>query len=409
MALSIDCFCTVGFRATSQVLAETRIIPSVTLTERLDSNVLFAPVVVPGVKAWDYVSSLSPTLQVLDKTRDVETTLDVGGTGSVFLNNTDLNFMSGYFSGSVILDGWVGRMIPGLKLKLANSFSYTPESPSFVQAGTIAANENVFARGIQTVRADRLSNASSVTVSYALTDTLTLHGDYQFSLLRFGNILAEQPTTALGLFFDSDFQRWTLGTRYRFAGGDSAGITFSNVTQRFRDSGENLSTPLSGAITARGFEADYLTITRLFTLEGSAGATLLEQSNKGFFSGKLVLSTALERTVRLSVNVSRQLAPSFFGVGGTLVSTSAGASLTIEFSRVLSLQGSGNYAINKTAPEAVAEFESYSANATLSYLGWRDITPTFSFDYTRFDFGTQGTGFVVNRNAFILGLTARWP
>lgn len=409
MALSLDGLCAVSFRAASQALAETRIIPSVTLTERLDSNVLFAPVVVPGVKAWDYVSSVTPGLQVLDKSRDVETTLDIGGTGSVFLNNSDLNFISGYFNGALVLDGWVGRMVPGLKLKLANSFSYSPESPSFVQAGTIAANENVFARGIQTVRADRLSNASSVAVSYALTDTLSIRGDYQFSLLRFGNILAPQPVALPGLFFDSDFQRWALGPRYRFAGGDVAGITFSNLTQRFRDSGENIATPLSGVVTARALEAEYSMATRLFTVEGSAGATLLEQGNQGFFSGRLVVSTALERTIRFSVNVSRQLAPSFFGIGGALVSTAAGASLAIEFSRVLAIQGSGNYAINKTAPVEVAQFESYSANVVISYLGWRDVTPTLSFDYTRFDLGAQGTGYVVNRNAFILGITSRWP
>ncbi len=409
MALSMDGLYAVSFRAASQALAETRIIPSVILTERLDSNVLFAPVVLPGVKAWDYVSSVTPALQVLDKTRDLETTLDVGGTGSVFLNNSDLNFISGYFNGALVLDGWVGRMIPGLKLKLANSFSYTPESPSFVQAGAITTNENVFARGIQTVRADRLSNASSVAVSYALTDSLNLRGEYQFSLLRFGNILAPQPVALPGLFFDSDFQRWALGPQYRLSGGDIVGITFSNVTQRFRDSGENIATPLSGAVTARGLEAEYSTASRLFTVDVSAGATLLEQGNQGFFSGKLVVSTAWERTIRFAVNLSRQLAPSFFGVGGALVSTSAGASLTFEVSRVLAIQGSGNYAINKTAPTDVAEFESYSANVIISYLGWRDVTPTLSFDYTRFDLGTQGTGFVVNRNAFILGLTARWP
>lgn len=93
--------------------AETRVIPSVSVTERYDSNVFFAPSAsVPGLKRWDFVTAVTPMVQVVDKTREVETTLNLGGSGNVFVNNSKLNFFPRRSTAQSSWTGWLDNSFP---------------------------------------------------------------------------------------------------------------------------------------------------------------------------------------------------------------------------------------------------------------------------------------------------------
>lgn len=395
----------------SVAFAETRVIPSVSLSERYDSNVFFAPAgSVPGLKPWDFVTTVTPTVQVLDKTRDVETTLNVGGSGNVFVNNSKLNFFSAQISGSVKLDGLVGQLIPGLKLRISDSFAFTPEQPSFVQAGTTLPTENVFARGLQTVRANTYTNTTSLVASYPISQSLSVRGDYVYSIFRVGNIVFEQATDVPVVFFDTDFQRWSIGPSYRLTGGDQVSLNFQTTTADFRNKSSGLGQSFNQSITARGLEAEYSTGTKHWTAVVSAGATFLEDGSGGlfFFSGKLAVSRELDPSTRVSLDVSRQLAPAYFATGGALISTVVGASLSRNLGDSFSVTGSANYALNQATPVEVARFESYSGTVLINYTGWRDITPSVSYQYTHFEVSQSGFGFLVNRSVALLSLTTRW-
>src|SRR5256885_5346608 len=69
---------------------ETNIIPSVTLSERYDSNVFF----VPGRNLEDYVTTVSPQLRVVHIRQLVEGTIKGGLTTETYVKNPGLNYVA---------------------------------------------------------------------------------------------------------------------------------------------------------------------------------------------------------------------------------------------------------------------------------------------------------------------------
>lgn len=389
---------------------ETRFIPSLGFSERYDSNILFAPSGSASErKQWDVVTTVTPAVQVIDKGREVETTLNVGGSGNIFVNNPKLNFFSAQVSGSVKLDGLVGQLLPGLKLRVSDSFMFTPEAPNFVAAGTPSLTENVFSRGIQTVRANTYTNATSIAASYPLSASFSIHGDYLYSLFRVGQIIFEQAANVPVVFFNSNFQRWSVGPSYQLTHESQVSLNFQTTNLDITEKSINLSRqPISQSTTARGVEAEYSTVAKYWSATASGGVTWLEQDGSAFFSGKLTASREIDKSTRLSLNLSRQLAPAFFATGGALISTAVSATVDCRLGDSFSVTGSANYALNESTPAEVARFESYSGIAIINYTGWRDLTPALSYQHNRFEAGGNGFGFVVNRSAAILSITARW-
>lgn len=394
----------------SQTRAETRFIPSLSFTERYDSNIFIAPsgFTPPGKKPWDMASSLIPGIQILDKERIVETDLSANVNGTAFINNTELNFLSTQVTGVFKLDGLVGQLIPGLKLQVSDSFLYSPESPSFVTAGTPAPNENVFARGIQPVRADTLTNIASVSASYPIAKSWSLLGAYSYSLFRVGQILVPSPDVA-AVFFNTDFHRASLGSAYNLARGDKVGIDYSMVSATFTDKSANVSgANLNETVRAHGLEAHYATQGLHWGSYASGGATIVEKDGSAFFSGRLTLSGSLDSSTHLSFDVSRQLAPAFFGEAGVMISTAAGVTVERRLGESLSLSGSGNYALNEGTAGNVLRFESYSAGLLLNYNFAKAMTASLSYQYMHFDIAGEGFENVVNRSMAMVSVKAVW-
>ncbi len=183
----------------------TKIIPSLVLSERYDSNVLFAPAGIDlGRPKWDFVTTAAPSVQVLDTNRYADINVLAGVSGSLFVNNTELNFFSTNVTAAVTLDKFIGQLIRGAKLQISDSFSYSPETPSFVTAGTPAVTDNPFARGLIPLRVDMLTNTALVAASYPLTQGLSLNGNYSYSLLRVGKIYIDPSQANQAVFFDTD-------------------------------------------------------------------------------------------------------------------------------------------------------------------------------------------------------------
>ena len=390
---------------------ETRFIPSLGFSERYDSNIFVIPsgFTPPGKKRWDMATSVIPGIQVVDKDRVVETNLSANVRGSAFLNNPELNFVATQVSGIVKLDGLVGQLIPGLKLQVSDSFLFSPESPSFVTAGTPAPTENVFARGIQPVRADTFTNTASVTASYPLSKSLSVQGTYAHSLFRVGKILVEQSPDVPVVFFNTDFQTLSIGPTYRLARGDTLGINYNWVTATFTDVSANVSSEnINETITAHGVEAQYSTGGLHWGAYASGGATIVEREGTAFFSGKVTLSGTYDPSTRLSVDVSRQLAPAFFGTAGVMISTAAGVTIERRLADSLSLSGSANYAINEGTGVNVIRFESYRGSMLLNYNFSQSTTASLSYQYTHFEVSSPGFETMVNRSMAMLSLTSKW-
>ncbi len=390
----------------------TRIIPSVTLTERYDSNILYAPSGLNvGREKWDFVTSLIPSIQLLNKNRYVETTLTAGANGSRFINNDDLNFISTFATGVANLDGLVNRVVRGGKLQIADTFSYSPENPSFVNAAAQGETNNPFARGLVPIRANTYQNSAAIRGTYPISSAVSLQGEYDYSLMRFENIfVAEEPGNVLPVaFFNTDYHTWSVGPSWRVGRSDQLGVAYKSTTIKLRD-----TVGLFGDVdfTSRGAEALYSTRMGDWAASASAGATLLE--DRVYYTGALTLSAKAGEATQVQVMGSRQMAPAFFGIAGALISTTAGLSVEHKFDKSLSLTGSANYAYNALAPVKLASFESYAASAVLAYKLSRSVTTSVQYSYTYFgvtslDAVTQNiSGYLVNRHFVLFSITATW-
>ena len=106
---------------------QTNFIPSLTLSERYDSNVYF----VGGGNLEDYVTTVSPQLRVVHKRQLVEATVGGGVTAEAYAKNPGLNYVGANGLVNLNLDGAMSEMVRGLGLQISDTFYYSPQLPSF--------------------------------------------------------------------------------------------------------------------------------------------------------------------------------------------------------------------------------------------------------------------------------------
>src|SRR5687767_7678460 len=147
---------TVELCCESSAYAETKIIPSVTASQRYDSNVFRVPTsfLPPGTKSGDFVTALSPQLGILNKSDLGDTKFNIGVSGNVYANNSSLNYISTNANLNSDLTRWIRELIPGARLQIADSFLFTPEPPGFVTGVRPDTPSDAFARGVVAFRAN---------------------------------------------------------------------------------------------------------------------------------------------------------------------------------------------------------------------------------------------------------------
>lgn len=400
-----------GWFPASVVRAETKIIPAVTLSERYDSNVLFAPsgTVIPGRTKEDFVTTVAPQLRFLNKDPQAETDITAGVSGNAFVNNRDLDFVSVNLAGTINLTRWISEFIPGAKLRIGEAFLFTPEQPNFVspvtqQTGPTSVT-NLFANGLQTVRATVHTNNAFVVGEYMLDRGIGVRGSYSHSIFRVDKVLTDQPA-GVGLF-NSTIEKWSAGPTLRLARGENLNLNYINTTMDFSAVGANSK----ANVVARSLEAGYAKVTPDWSATASGGATLLEQGDLAFVTGKLDVAGKFSRFTTIGVTVSRNISPGFFGpgTGGVLISNVAGVSIEHKLSNELIAKGTANYALNETAPVNLAKFGSIMASGQLTYNVTRSVLASLLYQYSRFEISSQGVpDILINRSFLTFSITAKW-
>jgi hypothetical protein len=135
---------------------------------------------------------------------------------------------------------------------------------------------------------------------------------------------------------------------------------------------------------------------------------MVEQAgNRTFFSGSFSLTNEFDRQTQVSVGVSRQTAPAFFGTGGAFISNVAQFYVGHDFSRVTKLTVRGNYAHGESTPVKVSSFETITGSAVLDYTLTRDTKLSLSQAYTHFNL-TGVTPFSFDQYVTMLMVTMEW-
>jgi opacity protein-like surface antigen len=395
----------VGGLYPSVVQAETRLIPSLTVAERYDTNIWFAPAefLPPGTRLDDFATTLAGGLQALYKERDIEASLLAGGDFNAFAYNPGLNYFNTRLEASAQLNGWVQQLVKGSQLRVADSFRYTPESPGFATGVKGGVVDDPFLRGIQQFRANTFSNTASANGSIPVFRDLAFDAGYSFSLYRVGSILAAGATGAT--FFDTNMHTWSAGPRYVLSRQDSLSLSYqrSDVTQT--------QTTGIGQVfdfTTQSVSAGYSRIIQDWTAGISGGMTLIDPAHKAYPTVNIRLSTAPERVMAVRLDLSRQAAPSFFFVSGALISNLAQLAVSHKLSRLLSLEANVNYGFNETVPDKTVKFTSFTAGAGVKYRLTKTMILDFYYNYNDFKTEQPGFTFEVLRNVVGFSLTAEW-
>lgn len=396
----------------SLAYADTRVIPSVTLSERYDTNVFNAAsrFIPPGRKKWDFVTSIWPQVRLISNEEGVKTDLIVGASGNTFVNNPELSFISTNGALTSNLDKFIGQWIPGAKLEVSDYFRYTPQPPAFLTGvQTSEGVPDIYARGLQVARANSISNTARATGTYALSPTVSVLGKYSHSLFSIGRVFVSQgtagatPTSGL----ETETHAWAVGPSFRLSRGDTVSLQYQNAQTSFSGRGA----PGQG-FTTRGVEGEYSGTTDNWTVLLAGGGTFVEPGDRTYPTGRLILTTRYDPSTTAIITLSRTISPTLFGTIGALVSNSAGVSLEHSLERGVRLTGTVNYATNESTPVKSTKFETIAGQLMLTYPLSRTVATTIKYDHTRFTFNSSVGGitndFLVGKSALTLSVVFVW-
>jgi hypothetical protein len=387
----------------SRLHAETHYIPAVNLSQRYDSNVFYAAkeFLPPETQQWDFVTTLSAGLKVLNKSRVGDTEFQGFVNGNVYAYNTSLSYASTYLNATSDVSSWIQELLPNARLRLSDQFMYTPEPPAFLTGGKIAETD-ILARGVQGFRANTFSNNVSADAEYYISRSVGLRTVYTYSIRRSGSgFVPGTPFT----FFDTTAHNVAVGPTFTFDSGDKLFVRYNYIASDQVPTTAGVSRPFT--FTAHTIQPEYVTtIVRDLKATISGGATLVEeQQNRTFFSGRFALTNDFDRRTRASISVSRQASPAYFGTGGAMISNVAQVYLSHNLSRVIILTVSGNYAHNQTTSEPIFRIESTYGSAVLDYKLTRSTKLSLSQEYGYYSI-TSSPNF--DRYATTLTLTTEW-
>ena len=384
-------------------LAELKIVPSLTVSEQYDSNVLFTS---SGSES-DFVTIVTPKLTATYKGRPLDATLSGSVSSAFYADHSDLNNVSAAGSLTVDLTQLVSRLDKRARLQLSDSVYYTPEPAAFVSA----TESNPFATGQQPQRVRTFTYSSSVTGGYALTPIVDLTAGYIYSFLNFGTSVGAPLQTAV---FRTKLQNVNAGPGVKLTSVDTLNLQYLYSKVDFN----------GGAVPGFHTQGGTIGLTHAFSpqLTGSAaaGATLISPSDRVAPLVNLLVSWN-ERNTTTTFSFSRAVTPSFL-VNATALETSLVAlTVTHRLTALLVATGALNYAhsssvtgISTTGTPGTGPatsdltFDSYGTNFGLTYSITRWATASFSYGHTYFKQESLNITSSFHRDVVMLSLTASW-
>lgn len=375
---------------------ETWLVPSLSISERYDSNVFF---VAEGTNLEDYVTTIMPRLQLNHDGNYLRGNAYAALTSETYIRNPGLNYIapSGGFLAN--LDNSVQRLIPKAKLTLRDDFIYTPRPPAFAAPETGSVAPDAFVRGIQASRANSYSNIGKAEGSYALTSSTAWAASYTHQMIRFGNAFV---TPVLGRFFNTVFQTVQSGPVFEVTPRDTVNLTYQYQQGDFDGGG------FGGGFTSQGGFAGWKRIlTPTLTAEASLGATLVQPANSLQYMGSASLEWHHESTTAKG-GYSRAVVPSFFVGGVPLLSEVVSGTVSHQYTEDVLFFAAADYADNKSVPDPILIFRTFTGRTGVDYVLTRWATANLSYSYGEFKYSLFGFNASFDRHQLMLTLRMEW-
>jgi hypothetical protein len=383
--------------------AQTHVIPSLSVSERYDSNVYF---VTEGQKLADYVTTFSPALSIEHKGRQLDVIGGLRLIAETYVRNPGLNYIAGTGSVAATLDELVGRFDRRLKLTVSDYVTYTPQPPAFYaplpggQTILRADAPDNFIRGIQASRANSLINVATVNTNYGLTQSISLTGTLSHQYMRFGTSFA--PTPGQG-FFTTSFLNIGAGPRFNVTPVDT--LTFMANYSRMSFS---QGTSFSSSFNTTGATASWNhAFSKRFSTTLTAGATVFSPGGNFTYLGGLTFLWH-EQNTDLTLTYSRSVFPSFFIAAVPLISDVVSIGILHRFTDKLSGSLTGNYGTNKSIDGPEISFVSYGAVGSLNYAVTKRMRATLAYMRTQTKNVFVGQNFSFDRDTVTLSVAYEW-
>ncbi|MBI5855466.1 MAG: hypothetical protein HZB35_09620 [Nitrospirae bacterium] len=395
--------------APSVTLGETRVVPSISLSERYDSNVFFG-LAGQGPSKDDYVTNVTPQASVIHKGDTLEGRMTGGFTAEAYANNPGLNYVGANGSASVILDRAVNRLVRNAKLQLTESFMYTPQLPAFlspVKSEDPGSITDTIVRGQQAARANTFTITHGATGSYDLSRDASVNAGYTYTYLKFGNSFASPGTG--GTFFNTHFQTATLGLRESITPNDNLFLSYVYSQTNFKG---NVGGGISEFTTHMGRLGYTKQLTTTLTATVGGGLIYIGPPDKTIqYVGDASLSYRYDRTI-WTAGYSRAVVPAISGQPLPLVSQTLTGSVQQPFTAKLNAVLSGNYAVSESTPTPIIKFTSIGSTLAVNYIFLEDQTTTYtisgSHSYQDYSIIFGGPELKFDRHVGMLTLKIAW-
>jgi hypothetical protein len=287
--------------------SQNEIIPSISVSERYDSNVYFTTT---NVNPADYVTTITPMVNIRRQSRLIDLSGSLLASGNFYARNPSLNYASVTANVNASLDSLMARFAKRTSLSVNDFFTYTPQPPAFYAppaSGPGAGGPENFARGIQAVRANSLINVFGMNGSYVIDPTIKINGNITHQYMRFGSAFA---STVGGGFFNMQFLNAAVGPQFAVTTKDSVSVNATYSAVSYSSTGFQLA---GGTV---GWQRK---LSQRFSFNVNAGVTKFLTSQQPLqYVGSGQLSWQ-ERSTVTTLTASRSVFPSFYVTSTALV------------------------------------------------------------------------------------------
>ncbi len=383
-----------------------RVLPSIQVSERYESNVFFAPKsLLQGLNPEDVVTTVVPQVRGLytDHENLVKVNAVVGAVGSYYVNNTGLSYVGA--NAGVVLDmsDLVSQWRPGSRWTVSDTFFYSPQPPAFLQGGQLGEQTNPLVAGFQAYRTNTKSNSVNSLFELPLSMTVKLTGSYTNSFIRYG---ASQVPSAPALI-SQDLHAYTAGLLKEISLYDTVRADFT---------GNQFDLGGLGAFSARGGTLGW---THKFSptvrLNAAGGAQVLSgELNKSQLSSIIapVGNVAIQwhdSTTLLTLGYRTGIIPSFQSQAAVMLNHVVSFNMTQKTSiRALNGLLEANYSVANQYGSNLRGGPSWTTvggTAGLQYRVTQKLFVTTTYSYHNVDIAFGETRFAYHRHMVELGLT----
>ena len=212
------------------VSAQTIVIPTLSVSERYDSNIFFTPksLLAPDRKPEDFVTTVTPQINMAHAGSLMRGSLFAGGLITKYLHNPSLDFIGINAGGMLELKDAANKVSQRItSLTVRGTYQFTPASNGFgatgggLGTGFGSTSGGVFNTGLITNRVSMHRYILGVAGGYQLTHTTTLTGTYDYSKLSFGN----QSGGVNNPLFDTTGHQGSTTISTRISARDTVGAT----------------------------------------------------------------------------------------------------------------------------------------------------------------------------------------